>query len=451
MPRYERNGTFWEIRLEGNVFHVTSDGKTTTRKFIGEEPARVQYDKAIAQRVAEGFREVEDVVVREERRDEDAYPAPDDLDALAVAGDALTQREDFRGELIALHLAIHRLRDAADEDTVEERHKLARTSQRVLAAHQEEIFGPLASLARSVTDGGVAVKRSGPLVATWRLGVIDAARISAGGAMSVGEIYMELRTLPAAEHIRELSFGPTVPSSERAAGFSFEVALDALEKHGAPSRLRSLVFDATGVRGDELPWTTPAEVDAVTLGRVARVFPLTPELERLALVGGRAELAGAGAPPLRAVELYGGSATLENLEWLAEAGAVEELLFMPSQPEITLSEVLSRVAPMPLRALTVRGCPFGSPADLVDFPGLTRLARLDVAANGLRDEGAEVIRGAAARFAHLEHLDVRQNNFSQENVRALRAALPNARAYGQFDVEFDEDGGVDALFDALRE
>ena len=85
------------------------------------------------------------------------------------------------------------------------------------------------------------------------------------------------------------------------------------------------------------------------------------------------------------------------------------------------------------------------------FPGLSSLRYLDIAANGLGEEGATALCAGASKLAHLDELDVRQNNISNEQVRAIRAALPMSRAYGQWDVEFEVDGGVDALFDALRE
>ena len=451
MPRFEREGQAWEIRLDGNVFHVTSEGKTTTRKFIGAEQAKVQYDKLVARQISEGFREVAEVVVAPEARDEDAFFPPDDLEALAVHGDALASAGDFRGELIALHLGIHRLRDATDEDAVEERHRLARRSQRLLMSHHEEIYGPLARITRSVTRGGVAVKRTGGLVTTWALGVIEGARLCATGSMSVGEAYMELRTLPATEHLRELAFGPTVPGPEAAQGFSYDAALDAIERYGAPARLTTLVLDGASVPAEERPWVTPAEVDRVSVGDVSRMWRHAPTLERLVLVGSRAVLDGPTPPALRAVELCGASATLAHLEWVAEIPTVREVVFMPSTPDITLSDVLARLAPLPIERLTVRGCPFGDPGDVISFPGLASLRYLDVAANGLGEEGATALCAGASKLAHLDELDVRQNNISNEQVRAIRAALPMSRAYGQWDVEFEVDGGVDALFDALRE
>lgn len=194
MARYElpdgKSGKFFEITLEGNrvvtvtgvsgAYSFKSDGKTLYGTNAGRQGGRTYkdaaaakkaYEKAVAEKKAEGYKRVDrpdDIVEVTAAALRDAS-----LEALVVAassGDAgphlvyadwLTHRGDARGEWIALH---HAKRQPADNARFLE---LKKREQALLFAHERAWLGD------------VTVACAHRVKLDWWLGFIESARIGA--------------------------------------------------------------------------------------------------------------------------------------------------------------------------------------------------------------------------------------------------------------------------------
>ena len=416
MPRFVRGKEEWLIELDGVAFHVTSGGKTNTRKFVTVDHARTQYDKAIVAQTALGFDAAPEPVARELD-----FLAPDDVDRLAVHADAIADTGHGYGELLSVHVALHRL---GDEHGTERHSRLLARSGELLRHLHDELLGGLAAHARSVTAGVERGTGAAGCVATWRLGVIDEVRLEATSKISLSEMVPLLARLPAARHLRALVVGPSVSRAARGTPTRYDRFVAVLTEAAMSfPRVRSLFL------GD-LREGTVAE-DA---GDLRALLAAWPQLEELRIHANHAELGAELPSQLLDVELVGGVATLATLHRLRAARSLRSLgAEFPPEPE-PLQEALSLLAGFPeLRRLALPGWGGRGKIDSVlAFPQLSRLRELDLRHCDLVGELGALVAHAEA-FAHLEKLDLRFNelNSPRDLFQQLRLRLPRASVAGQ--------------------
>jgi len=421
MPRFMRAGQAWEIELAGVYIHVIEGNAKTTRKFMSPAHALAQYDIAIAQKVGEGFVEVPDDTPP--APEEDAFDVPpDDLDALSVHADALQARGDPRGEIMALGIALERLGQQAAGHK-----KIVRQLSRLLARHGKLLFEDLAPYAVAHVEGEEPERRAA-LIATVRLGSLDAAAIKATTRVTLPDLYSGLRFLPAARHLRQLVCASPVPRGEmRESPLPYTGVLDAMKKRGAPERLASLRLGAVDER----------YYDQIELGDLDIVATAAPGLERLHLAGDGVRAGPTRFARLRELVLEGPCANAGGLVIVAATvtDALEVLVAKAATqyPTGVDEAVLSIPHLRGLRALVLNDFGGGDLAPLLRHPALPRLERLELACNDLGDAGALTIVDQAERFAHLATFDLRGNGISHDMVRRLHEALPKAKVYGQHD------------------
>jgi hypothetical protein len=442
MPRFQLNRLIWEIVLEDTSIVITEAKQTERRKFVTPEHARAQYEKAIAAKIALGFRELtigtKPPKAKKPTGMADVFLVPDDLDALEVHSDALLTQDHFAGELLALQLSIHRL-DPSREN-VERRATFAARSQAILQKNRRAIFGDLGPFVQSVTAGGVAMStpkaRSSraPCVATWRLGCIDDVRVEGAGELSVPQAIAALAKIPAARHLRSIVCGlPEVLPREGATEISYHATVAALRQH-APAfpRLTSIFLG-------NVPYTY---THAVRLGDLSELLLALPRLARLRLHGNGLTLAGQVPPSLRELEVVGPSATIANLRDVAARApdlATVKLtplrgygLALEGVPDEDVFEVVARFASLTTLGLKHWGGPLVEP--LLALPTLPRLASVDLSCNPSLSEDVDLLVRRAASLAHLTHLDLRHSSLREADVKRIEKALPRARASDQSSV-----------------
>lgn len=232
VARYELSdhatGKFWEIIVEGRVVTTRSgtvgayssklDGKTLygtdrgrsgKRTYKDAHAAQEAYDKAVAEKRAEGYRRVDrpdDIVEARAEVHRDAAleamiasAAPGDTASYLVYADWLQQRGDPRGELIALQHAMHQERDTKTFLAFKQREQALRF------AHERAWLGD------------VTVACAHRLKLDWRLGFVEDARIAASTYPSeppLAEVLGALLRSPAGCAVRGLEL--TAPPDGRA-------------------------------------------------------------------------------------------------------------------------------------------------------------------------------------------------------------------------------------------
>ena len=152
MPRYELDGKFWEVSLDGSVVTTCSGtkqrrGVETPREHVDARAARRDYDALIETRTNAGYRLVVETITAGETGARNAAleaaiaAAPDEIEPYLVYADWLQSRGDPRGELITLQ---HAMRAAGNtegfakfrvhEEVLRERHAIEWLGERVVAA-----------------------------------------------------------------------------------------------------------------------------------------------------------------------------------------------------------------------------------------------------------------------------------------------------------------------------
>jgi hypothetical protein len=434
VARYVRDGEVFEIEQQGPVLEISEGGTKTTRKFVSAEHAAVQLRRLVDQRLGAGF-----VEAGASPAESDAWPSPDDLEAVAIHADRLMADGDARGPFVALQLAHHALAGQVGADAEARRAELVEEGEALLVANRALFFGELGPAVSARFAGATSSRGSRPTPASipafergatqpirleLRLGQVERARLVATARLGIGAVYRALRALPNAQHLRALAVGPTVTRDKRA-GFHYQDLYDALEGAPLPATLSELAI------GD----VTPELVPAANPGDVSGVLTQAPGLRGLSVSGRHVELRPVELPLLETLCLH----TTVHPSLLATLGrstlpALERLSLVSFGIGAVLPEALDFVEHRArgVRDLTLRG--FGGGVDRADVfdRGLFRsLARLDLAENGLGEELGEWVLEHAPQFEHLEHLDLRRNQLSHGLARALRAALPHAEVLDQ--------------------
>jgi uncharacterized protein (TIGR02996 family) len=141
--RVERDGVQWEIVRDGARLVITENGVEKIRKFLTDAHAVVQFDKLLAERFADGWREATGPAPKKSKLTDPIEPAleaavlanREDRDARAVYGDWYQQQNHPRGQLVALQLSeVERHGDTTRAELI----------HRHLTRYKTELLGKLA-------------------------------------------------------------------------------------------------------------------------------------------------------------------------------------------------------------------------------------------------------------------------------------------------------------------
>src|SRR5262245_38701572 len=143
----DSSNKFWNITLQGKQYLVTfgkvgSKGQTGLKDFPDEEAARAAHDKAVAEKLREGYDETTPKASPvapaplQQSLEAALVDDPDDLAAHSAYADYLMEHGDPRGELIQAQLA---LEDATRP--AKERAALRKRETELLKKHAREWLG----------------------------------------------------------------------------------------------------------------------------------------------------------------------------------------------------------------------------------------------------------------------------------------------------------------------
>lgn len=342
------------------------------RRFQTVRQARAAYEAAIAERREDGFQTGPDIV--------------NDLDARLVYADDLQQQGDPLGELIAVQHALAHHRAGMLPAQVR---RLERRVHALLDEHHDALFGPLAPFARRPSR----TTPSRPALAiTWRSGFADEIRIQRVPKLQLHDLYLQLHKLPLSRFMTRLVVGsPTLPSPYLEQG-SYRQLLATIARDGAPANLKTLVL------GD----ISFAQRVSLDVGDLRPMVESCVALEELEVRRGMGILGPLVSDRLRRI-------VFENI----------------AEP---LREVTRSTVPALTELAVVNGYGTVLLGLLVRAPLLAQLSSLTLRRCHLQDPDLALIRGEAARFAHLQRLDLRDNDFSRDAVRQARLRLPRLKA-----------------------
>jgi hypothetical protein len=310
-----------------------------------------------------------------------------------VYGDWLLEQGEPLGELVSVQAALAKQKRKNPE-------LLAR--EKALLAAQERTLGRFRAFDH-----------------TWSFGFLES--IVLGGVTT--ELYASLVGLVAARFLRELDVHLDGGDGERVP--------EILLAHGLPPALRKLALVSAAPR-------------ATRLGSLQPLWPELARIKELTVQAGAVDLGAIALPAATTVAIAtlgtgGAVAALAAAEW----DAVESLsldLFDPAAPggaPLTipvLRPLLDRLPRLPaLRhlGLSQHDAGDGVVEALLRSNVLPRLTSLDLSASGISDVGARAILERADAFAHLDSLDLRENDLSAGAANALERTLGLAVDVGE--------------------
>jgi uncharacterized protein (TIGR02996 family) len=296
MARYEMTDSigpkFWTIEVDGARVRtgrgrVGAEPKEAVKRYRSPGEAARAAERLVAAQEKKGFILVARPTAppAQPRILEDLAAAitndPDDLAACSVYSDALQERGEALGEILALHVAALEETDAARKKKLERDLEEAR-------AHPS-LLGPAAPHARRLQLG-------------WRGGVLESVRIKTGPperGVSTASLLAMLFTLPVARFVSRLAFP----------GFAyvdFSTALADVVAGGGLRTLRALVVEPAGGPGQS------------SVMKLARLTALAG-LRTLALPFARFDARGLTLPVLEtcaltSLDYYTGPAPLADAE-----------------------------------------------------------------------------------------------------------------------------------------
>jgi len=264
----------------------------------------------------------------------------------------------------------------------------------------------------------------------WAHGFLDELRISAPTYTqrnSSSEVMSKVLALPVCRLLRVVGYADP-GDTDRTDTF------DAVARSFVAPSLRGLEVNAPSGRENDM--------SMLGYGTLSTAWAALPALERLRVRGGGPgqlgrvshdvlthfirESGGLREEELEAI-VTAHWPRLQHLEvWtgMAEYGAT----FAPEHLERLLTNT-----PATLTSLGVVNCEVV--ADCVSVLGAAKrtrqLRRLDLSRGVLQDQDVDLVLRQAKAFAHLEVLDLSQNQLSEDAIEALRQALPNARCEHQ--------------------
>lgn len=320
---------------------------------------------------------------------------PDSPDAYLVYGDWLLEHGDPLGELVSVQARLAKLEQRAGN--AKEKNALRRRVKALLA-DAESRLGPL-----------------GRYEHTWSLGFLESLVVPNPST----EQYEAILAAPAARFLRELDI-EEIPST---AGIGTRI-IAAIARLGVPRALRKLALSQKRPAFDRFGSIPPATWDAlanlteltIAAGVIVPGAIALPNLETLSLT-----------TPLTDEVL----AALEAAEWphlrAAHLDAVDGELRSPT------AVTASRLAPLfarwvkqgSLRHLAVTEHDAGDQlVDALFRSGLVHeLTTLDLSRTRLTDAGARTLLTHAADLAHLESMNLSENELSAATSRALETTF----------------------------
>jgi uncharacterized protein (TIGR02996 family) len=287
MPRYEladASEKFWEyVVLETRLFtcYGSSDskGKVAIKDFDCPAKARKDANKRKKEKLAQGYKIVSEkrTKARTEKRNPDLEAVlldkPDDADGYAVYSDWLQTEGEPRGEIIALHNAVH--------ENPEDKH-LQMHLARIMYAARAQMFPPL--LNKELDKARKEVAPDEHCQTTWANGFIRSARIGGileNGNPSAADIIDELLAHNSGRFVSELRVA----------------TLRADKRQPYTDVIKTLISAGVHLRALYLAEVPDEELAGVDLGDLRALFAALPKLQTLHL--------GAASLELHDVELAG--------------------------------------------------------------------------------------------------------------------------------------------------
>jgi hypothetical protein len=381
MPRFVRGDDVWQIVQTGKQLEITSGGKPATRTFVTPEQAAAQYDKLVAERIADGFQlaahdprhpQLEAVIARE----------PETAAHYHVLGDWLESLGDPRGRLIALQLAAEAPGAAK---------KLATAAAKYRDEHTDYFVGPLAALAVAADEPTLE----------WRFGFIHRAYLRT-------DREHDRALAPLLEH----PSGRFLVSLALVGKDRMDAAVELLARR-APLSLRELRM----WRGEHLD--------------LGALWERVPELRRLSVQGHAIELGELELAQLERLIVVDDEMPRTVARAVARNPwpALQELRLDFGRGFMTgasIDDVFAFLARADLGAFNQLGLVHTRYAnelvrEIAASPIAAQLRALDLSNNFLEDRHALELAANAARFPALASLDVSHNNLTQVGLDALRA------------------------------
>lgn len=413
MARYElltqEPHRYVDVSVDGKVISmltgvVGAPGKSIEKSYVTSDEAWKEYQLFVRQLLERGY--VASNNPREER-DSEAEPEekivsvsdpaleaaieknPADPGPYLVYADWLQSKGDPRGELIVVQ---HKR--AMGEDA-----KARDRERQLLATHTAAFLGPLADMPRA--HGGNAL--------VWRHGFVRAAFLGAGdGRNEIAGMLDSFLSHPSARFLEELSIGLAVYSG----GNEYSKVVQALLKHPAAlARLVDLTFGEFEQEECEISWAR--------FGDLSGLWPHLGKLQRLTLHGGSMTLGAISLPSLVTLRIETGGLPVAALQSVIRASwpSLERLEIWFGSPDYggdcgaeDVRPLLENLPPK-LAHLGLRNAVFTD--DLVALlhgsKALAQVRTLDLSMGCLTAAGADSLRSNAARYRHLDSLDLSDN------------------------------------------
>ena len=437
MRRFEykdaKSHKFWEIHVEGDAFTVRygrfgTNGQTQTKTFASAAQAQAQAEKMIRSKTKKGYDEVKldakakaaakaKAVGAGARNLELEQAILDDFDnphPWQVYADWLQQEGDPWGERVSLEMERERAKGAAKA-------KLTKQIDALDQEHATHYYG--ASLAKLMRSKDFAQVAGLETTRGFITGVRARSPEYDWSGTAPNTILAAVVKSPASRFLRSIRVGLI----DWDYPVSLSKGVDAIIKAGKLHALEQLFI------GDfEFP--DEQEISWVDVGKVAKVYPIAPNLRSLHLRGasivlGKLEhprlehllietggLPGAAVgsvgraklPQLRRLELwfgrqeYGGGGSVRQLAPLLKGEGVPRLEHLGLKNAEFQDDIAKALAKSKI---------------------LTQLRSVDLSMGTMHEPGARAILAAADRFKHLELLDLGDNYIPRQLCRGLGDAL----------------------------
>jgi uncharacterized protein (TIGR02996 family) len=433
MRRFEfqdaKSHKFWEIDLAGDAFTVRygkfgTDGQVQTKTFASEDKAAAEAEKVIKSKTKKGYVEVEaDAQTQAQAQAQTAGSGsrnpeleaailanPDDTSTWQVYFDWLSSQGDPWGERGQLALALAKA-SAKDQPA------LAAQLAEYDKTHAEALYGKSLLALMKKGDFSEVAELTDRYGLIWTAAVKSPEYEWEGTAPNT--VLGALVKSPAARFLTAISIGLI----DWEYPVNLQKGIDAITKAGKLEALRELFI------GD-FEYPEEQEISWVEVGKAGKVLPVAPNLRSLKLRGGSIELGTlahetlesltietgglpkaavasigkAGLPALTSMEVwfgrdeYGGDGNVGQLAGLFEGSGVPELRHLGLKNAEWQDEIVVALASAPL---------------------LAQLRTLDLSMGTMHGAGVEALLTHAAKFQHLERIDVTENFISDEQTAQL--------------------------------
>ncbi|MEW5742560.1 MAG: WGR domain-containing protein [Myxococcota bacterium] len=409
---------FWEVKVEGEqqivrFGKIGTAGQEKEKDFDSAAEAKADTKKLIAEKLGKGYVEVGVKKTPSNPELEAAIAAnPDDGRNWQVFADWLIEKGEPWGEVISLALQ-------------------GKPDKKRQADTEKELLGGL--------DGSSI---------TWKNGVIAELDLQPNEVDEEGQMEATLERIlkhPAGHFVRKLTLG--LPPHEDTE-WHMEGLADAISEAGPLPFLETLDMSPDAEHMDQPSWRRVGDLSGLWEaaphlkelllqgasgsdgGTPIRFGDIdAPHLEKLVYSSGGLDkhvptaLGAAKLPKLKHLELlfgtedYGCTSTVASLKGILDGAGLPALETLGLKNSEWEEELIRAVANSKI---------------------LPRLKVLDLSMGVLAEKGAQELRTLASKFKHLEKLILDDNYFSEADVAALKAALPNAQVGKQKDDEDPE-------------